>query len=134
MACRDLSVLDDILCERFERTVRKDNCVHFEGRVLQIPADRHRCHYVKARVRVLRYTDGSLSIHHGSRELARYDAQGQEIPTELYRLQHNVRGSAGSWEVPPGAFQRSNQKRTIYVLQNRTVLFVANKYGIAMRE
>ena len=31
-----------------------------------IPANRHRCHYVKARVRVLRYTDGSLSIHHGS--------------------------------------------------------------------
>ncbi len=54
VACRDLSVLDDILGERFERTVRKDNYVHFEGRVLQIPADRHRCHYVKAKIRVLR--------------------------------------------------------------------------------
>jgi len=83
VACRDLSVLDDILCERFERTVRKDNCVHFEGLVLQIPADRHRCHYVKVKVKVLRYTDGTLSIQHGPRELARYDAQGQGISDEL---------------------------------------------------
>ena len=83
VACRDLTVLDDILCERFERTVRKDNCVHFEGLVLQIPADRHRCHYVKVKVKVLRYTDGTLSIHHGPRELARYDAQGQGISDEL---------------------------------------------------
>ena len=83
VACRDLSVLDDILCERFERTVRKDNCVHFEGRVLQIPADRHRCHYVKAKVNVLRYTDNTLAIHHGPRELARYDANGQVISNEL---------------------------------------------------
>jgi len=83
VACRDLSVLDDILCERFERTVRKDNCVHFEGLVLQIPSDRHRCHYVKVKVKVLRYTDGTLSIQHGPRELARYDAQGQGISDEL---------------------------------------------------
>ena len=81
--CRDLSVLDDIMCERYERTVRKDNCVHFEGLVLQVPADRHRCHYVKAKVKVLRYTDNTLAIHHGPRELARYDAQGQEIQDEL---------------------------------------------------
>lgn len=81
--CRDLSVLDDIMCERYERTVRKDNCVHFKGLVLQIPADRHRCHYVKAKVKVLRYIDNTLAIHHGPRELARYHAQGEEIPNEL---------------------------------------------------
>ncbi len=39
--------LEDILCEQFERTVGKDNCVRFEGLTLQIPADRHRCHYPK---------------------------------------------------------------------------------------
>ena len=32
--------LDDILCERFERTVGNDNCVSFESIKLQIPADR----------------------------------------------------------------------------------------------
>jgi hypothetical protein len=41
-------------------------------------------------------------------------------------LQPNVRGSVGSWEAPLGAFQQSKQKRTIYLLQNRTFLFVAN--------
>lgn len=68
--------LDDILCEQFERTVGKDNCVRFEGLVLQIPSDRHRCHYVKAKVRVHRYPDGTLAVFHGPRRLAEYDANG----------------------------------------------------------
>lgn len=69
--------LADILCEQFERTVGQDNCVRFEGAVLQIPPDRHRCHYVKTRVRVHRYLDGRLAVFHGPRRLARYDAQGR---------------------------------------------------------
>ena len=69
--------LDDILCEQFERTVGHDNCVRFEGLVLQIPADRHRCHYVKAKVQVHRYMDGSMGIFHGPRKLAHYEANGQ---------------------------------------------------------
>jgi len=69
--------LDDILCERYERTVNNDNCVDFETMKLQIPADRHRCHYVKAKVAVLRRTDGTLAILHGPRRLAEYDAQGR---------------------------------------------------------
>jgi len=36
--------LDDILCERFERTVGNDNCVRFDALNLQIPADKHRAH------------------------------------------------------------------------------------------
>src|SRR4030067_149341 len=64
--------LDDILCEQFERTVGNDNCVRFENRILQIPADRHRCHYVKAKVRVHRYQDGRLGIFHGPRKLHNY--------------------------------------------------------------
>ena len=43
-----------------------------------------------------------------------------------YRLQHNARGSVSGGEVPLGAFQQSKQKWTIYLLQNRTFLFVAN--------
>lgn len=74
--------LDDILCEQFERTVGNDNCVRFEGLILQIPADRHRCHYVKARVRVNRYPDGRLAIFHGPRKLVAYDSQGKEIREE----------------------------------------------------
>ncbi len=69
--------LADILCERFERTVGNDNCVSFETMKLQIPADRHRCHYVKAKVAVLRRTDGTLAVMHGPRTLAEYTATGQ---------------------------------------------------------
>jgi transposase len=69
--------LDDILCEQYERTVSHDNCVRFEGITLQIPPDRHRCHYVKAKVRVHCYPDGSLSVFHGPRKLANYDAEGR---------------------------------------------------------
>jgi transposase len=69
--------LDDILCEQEERTVSADNCVSFEGMKLQIPANRYRCHYVRVKVRVHRYLDGSLAIFHGPRKLADYDRQGK---------------------------------------------------------
>lgn len=71
--------LDHILCEHYERTVGNDNCVSYEGLKLQIPADRYRCHYVKAKVRVHKYTDGSLAIFHGPRKLADYDNAGKLI-------------------------------------------------------
>jgi transposase len=68
--------LDDILCEQHDRGVGRDNCVTFEGKKLQIPADRHRCHYIKATVRVHRYLDNTMAIFHGPRKLANYDANG----------------------------------------------------------
>lgn len=75
--------LDDILCVQEARTVGKDNCVRLDGRVLQLPADRHRYHYIKAKVKVCRHTDGTLSVFHGPRRLARYDSQGQLIQEDL---------------------------------------------------
>lgn len=68
--------IGDTLCEHFERTVTPDNCVNFEGIILQIPPDKYRCHYVKVKVRVHRYIDGSLAIFHGPRKLADYDENG----------------------------------------------------------
>jgi hypothetical protein len=73
------SSLDDILCEHHERVVGADNCVRFEGLILQIPADRHRCHYVKARVRVNRYGSGALALFHGPRGLAYFAPDGSPI-------------------------------------------------------
>jgi transposase len=66
-----------VLCEQDERTVSADNCVSFEGLKLQIPANRYRCHYVRVKVRVHRYFDGSLAIFHGPRKLTDYDQQGK---------------------------------------------------------
>ena len=71
--------LTEILCEQFERIVGSDNCVSFEAMKLQIPAQRHRCHFVKIKVRVRRYLDDTLAIFHGPRCLARYTAAGQLI-------------------------------------------------------
>jgi len=71
--------LADILCVQEERTVGNDNTVRYHGRSLQIPADRHRRHYVKAKVRVHEYPDGTLAVFHGPRRLARYRADGAPI-------------------------------------------------------
>ena len=49
--------------------------------LLQLPADRHRRHYVKATVRVHEYPDGTLAVFHGPRCLARYKAGGEPIDT-----------------------------------------------------
>ena len=75
--------LDDILCEQHERTVSADNCVRFDGLVLQIPADRHRCHYVKAKVRVHRYANNDLAVFHGPRKLADYNHEGKILAENL---------------------------------------------------
>jgi len=111
--------LDDILCEQHERTVTADNCVSFEGKTLQIPADRYRCHYVKVKVRVHRYTNGDLAIFHGPRKLADYDTQGKlkEMPSvsrEIVRTLYKT-------TLP------KQKKRTIHLLQKRTILFVDNR-------
>jgi len=75
--------LDDILCEQYERTVGNDNCVRFDGLSLQIPADLHRCHYVKAKVRVHRYADDNLAVFHGPRKLADYNREGKGLTKPL---------------------------------------------------
>lgn len=69
--------LDDILCLKAERTVRGDNCVSYQGKVLQIPKIKGRCHYVKATVQVHEYSDGHMAIFHGPRKLASYETTGE---------------------------------------------------------
>ncbi len=68
--------LADTLCVQEDRVVGADNTVRHKNRVLQIPEDRHRHHYVKARVRVHEYPDGHLAVFHGPRRLATYGPDG----------------------------------------------------------
>lgn len=68
--------LDDILCLKAQRTVGNDNCVKYQGQVLQIPKTTGRCHYAKATVWVHEYQDQRTSIYHGPRLLGTYDAKG----------------------------------------------------------
>ena len=74
-----VGVLEDILCIKDERVVGRDNCVRYEGRVLQIPEQRHRRHFVKVTIRIHEYPDGTLALFHGPRQLARYRADGTLI-------------------------------------------------------
>ena len=64
------------MSEHHERTVGRDICVRFEGKQPQNPARTHRCHFIKARVRVQRYPDGRLAVFHGPRKLAEYESDG----------------------------------------------------------
>ena len=104
-----------------------DNCVHFEGRVLQIPADRHNCHYVKVKVRVLRSPDGALAVCHGPRKHRQLRcarpthraAQGSRIT--ISGLRRNVR-----LRYAPVDLRAHRRKRTTCLLQHRTNHFAPN--------
>jgi transposase len=69
--------LAEILCVQVERVVGNDNTVRYDGLCLQLPAQRHRHHFVKVKVRVHAYQDGRLAIFHGPRCLARYQPDGR---------------------------------------------------------
>jgi transposase len=69
----------DILCVQEERVVGNDNTVRYRGLCLQIPPSPIRPHFVKARVRVHDYPDGTLAIFHGPRCLARYRPDGSPL-------------------------------------------------------
>lgn len=77
--------LADTLCLQEPRVVGNDNCVRYRNLTLQIPADEHRCHYVKATVRVHEYPNATLALFQGPRCLARYTAQGKPVQAKPRR-------------------------------------------------
>lgn len=77
----DKKMLHDILCVQHERVVGNDNTISFAGRKLQLPASPMRQHYVKVKVRVHEYPDGTLAVFHGPRKIASYDS-GFELRDE----------------------------------------------------
>ena len=87
VACHGLD-LNEILCEHYERVVGNDNCISFEGHTLQIPQDSARFHYVKVKVRLHRYFDGSLGVFHGPRKLATYNNQGELLAANKTEVTH----------------------------------------------
>jgi transposase len=68
--------LGEILCVQEERQVMNDNCVSYRRLKLQIPPSPMRAHFVKARVKVHVYPDGSCALFHGPRCIGRYDQNG----------------------------------------------------------
>jgi hypothetical protein len=57
--------LEEILCVQKERQVMNDNCVSYRRLKLQIHESPMRPHFVKARVKVHLYPDGSHALFHG---------------------------------------------------------------------
>lgn len=71
--------LNNIFCIQNNREVKKDNTIQYNGKIYQIPADKHRWNYAKTRVKIHEYMDETISIFHGPRFLARYDKNGNLI-------------------------------------------------------
>jgi hypothetical protein len=76
----DRTVLIETLCIEEERTVARDNTVAYAGLTLQIGQRGLRAHYVKARVKVRAYADGTLGVFHGPLCIGRYDHEGCALP------------------------------------------------------
>lgn len=74
--------LEDILCMQQNRIVNKDNTVRYNNLILQLPKDKYRYSYHKAKVRVNEYENGSLGLFHGPRCLAHYQADACLIPSQ----------------------------------------------------
>jgi len=62
----------NVLCIQQERRVGNDNCVHWQGRQLQIPPTPLRPHLVRAKVRIHDYPDGKVAIFKGPLRLANF--------------------------------------------------------------
>jgi hypothetical protein len=74
--------LDEILYVQEERQVGNDNCIAYRTLKLQIPESPMRPHFVKARVKVRVYPDGSHALFHGPRCIGRYDDKGRLRTTD----------------------------------------------------
>lgn len=67
----------EILCIQEDRVVRCDNCVSYNGKILQIHGSEYRHHFVKSRVQIHEYCDGGLAIFYGNLCIGRYDSAGK---------------------------------------------------------
>jgi transposase len=72
----EASRLIEALCHEDDRTVGRDNTIAWEGMRLQLPESPLRRHYVKAKVKVHAYPDGTLAVLHGPRVIGRYSGDG----------------------------------------------------------
>jgi hypothetical protein len=104
-----------------ERQVMNDNCVSYRTLKLQIPESPMRAHFVKARIRVHVYPDGSHALFHGPRCIGRYDQNGairdaKNAPLKPARRRAPVDGMDKPPACPPRPQEQKQKKRTNHVL------------------
>jgi hypothetical protein len=98
-----------------ERQVGHDNCVSYRTLKLQIPESPMRPHFVKARVKIHVYSDGSHAVFHGPRYIGRYDANGAlSQPDETKKRRLNPLGGepVKMWTTPPRCPQSHRQNKS----------------------
>jgi len=61
--------LKEIFCLKEERTVAGDNTISYNGKLFQILPNEYRLSYVKAKVEVREYLDGSINIFYQAKKL-----------------------------------------------------------------
>ena len=73
----------DLLCVQEERQVGNDNCVRWQGRVLQIPPSPLRPHFGRSTVRLHAYPDGTVAICNGPHRLASFPPAAEPPAQDL---------------------------------------------------
>ena len=64
----------DVLCRQETRQAGNDNCVHWRGRLMQIPKSTLRPHFARATVRLHEYPDGAIALFWGPHRIADFPA------------------------------------------------------------
>ena len=88
---------DEVFCFKYRRVVAHDNTVRFGPHLIDIPANRQRVSYARARVEVQHRFDGSLHVYYGGTCIARSvlpgvagDARTRDHSFHAYRPQPRV--------------------------------------------
>ena len=96
----------DILCVIEERVVGNDNTIAWSGLRLQLPESRLRPHFVRAKVQVRAYPDGTIAVDLGPHRLARYTREGELIvaaPTAASQAAGSAPSRRGLEAAEPGS-------------------------------
>jgi transposase len=62
-------VLKDVFCLKKERVVARDNTISYQGKTFQILPNEYRISFVKAKVEVHEYLDGSINVFYQGKKL-----------------------------------------------------------------
>jgi len=86
--------LESVFSLQFERTVNRDNTVHFQNLNLQIAPVKWRGTLAGCSVTIHQHLNGTLSLHYGPHSLGRYDITGAPLKTSASKQLSRGRGTA----------------------------------------
>ena len=72
----------DLFVFKYTRTVKNDNTIPFDLHRLQLPPDKDRCSFAKAKVALHQHLDGVLTVHYQGAEIARFE-HNPNVPLKI---------------------------------------------------